>query len=941
MNSSVAARFNADLLDQNFERWRDDPASVDPQWSAFFDGFALGMAQSLADTPAEGGNGSAPSAAPARATTTAPPASADNLRITQTDPGFRARVVSMIYNYRSLGHTEAWIDPLSLAPPVNPRLAYDQFGFSEADLKQQVASQFFAGGQPMKLSQMLGRLQQIYCGKIGFEFMHIHDSEIRHWIRDKVEARPDPWENDSKETKMRVLGWLVEAEEFELFLHQKYVAQKRFGLEGGESTMVALNTILLEGARMGLDELIVGMAHRGRLNVLVNLLNKPLSVLFHEFSENYVPNLVGGDGDVKYHLGYETGREVADRMVEIFLAPNPSHLEAVNSVVQGMARARQRLIDDTVERKRVLPVLLHGDAAFAGQGSVAEVLNFSQLPGYRTGGTVHVVINNQIGFTTMPADARSSVYCTDVAKMIEAPVFHVNGDSPLEVAYVSKLALEFRQTFGRDVVIDVVCYRRHGHNEADEPAFTQPQIYRAIRNKKSTANLYKERLLAEGDAAETDIASVEDKYKQRLEREYETVKQREESGGPGEFLGAAAEVQPDYSYDPVYTGLAPEKLRELGARLVDVPEDFQLNPKIKKLFLARRAKATQEGDPFDWAHAEALAFASCLDEGYPVRLSGQDVRRGTFSHRHAVLYDSETRERYIPLKNIRPGQASFCAYNSLLSEAGVLGFDYGYTLMVPGMLICWEAQFGDFANGAQVIIDQFISSAESKWGKASNIVMLLPHGYEGQGPEHSSARLERFLQMCAGGNMQVCNLTTPAQYFHVLRRQVVRPLRKPLVLMSPKSLLRHPECISAETDMTGKSHFVEVLDDDQLVDRPERVTRLIFCSGKVYYDLLKYRNEHSLRNTAIIRIEQLYPFHWDMVRAAVSRYPRAHKKWVWCQEEPLNMGAWSYISPRLDELAPRTNVRYAGRERSASTATGAKAIHSAEQRRLVEQAFSV
>ena len=901
------------------------------------------MAQ--AEAAAKSSNGASP-AAPARSEAApervAPAAQSgfEGPRITQIDPGFRARVVRMIYNFRILGHTEAWTDPLSLAPPVNPRLSYEEFGFTEADLHEQVASQFFAGGKPMQLSQMIGSLQQIYCGKIGFEFMHIHDSEVRHWIRDRVEARPDPWACEA-DRKRRVLQWLVEAEDFERFLHQKYVAQKRFGLEGGESTMVALNTLLLEGAVVGIDELVVGMAHRGRLNVLVNFLNKPLSVLFHEFSENYVPDLVGGDGDVKYHLGYETGREIGDRMIEIFLAPNPSHLEAVNPVVEGMARARQRLIGDVVERKRVLPILLHGDAALAGQGAVAEVLNFSQLPGYRTGGTVHLVINNQIGFTTMPADARSSAYCTDVAKMIEAPVFHVNGDSPLEVAYVSELALEFRQTFGRDVVIDIVCYRRHGHNEADEPAFTQPQMYRAIRNKSSTATLFKERLVEEGDMRREEIAEMESAYRSRLEREFELVQNRE-SEGPGAFVGAAAEIQPAYSYEPVFTGLEEDKLRFLGNRLVEVPEDFQLNPKIKKLFLAKRARATAEGGPYDWAHAEALAFASLLDEGHPVRLSGQDVRRGTFSHRHAVLYDAETRERYIPLKNISPGQASFCAYNSLLSEAGVLGFDYGYTLMVPGMLICWEAQFGDFANGAQVIIDQFISSAESKWGKPSNIVMLLPHGYEGQGPEHSSARLERFLQMCAGGNMQVCNLTKPAQYFHLLRRQVVRPLRKPLVLMSPKSLLRHPECVSHEGDFTGSSHFREMIDDDQLVDRPERVTRLIFCSGKVYYDLLKFRNENRLRNTAIIRIEQLYPFHWSMLREIVARYPRAHKKWVWCQEEPLNMGAWGYIAPRLEEASRGGNrVRYAGRERSASTATGAKAIHTAEQRRLVERAFSV
>ncbi|MBA73540.1 MAG: 2-oxoglutarate dehydrogenase E1 component [Verrucomicrobiales bacterium] len=931
MNSSIASRFNANLLDEKFALWRDNPRSVDSDWAAFFEGFSLGMAQIERDIK------SLDSSAESGKVVSHP--QNDSLRVTLTDPVFRARVVSLLYNYRALGHTEAWVDPLSLSPPDNSRLNYNQFGFNEADLEEQVASQFFADGEPMSLSAMIGRLQEIYCGKIGFEYMGIHNSEIRHWLRDRIENRPLTTSLKCPDGKT-ILNWLVEAEEFENYLHQKFVAQKRFGLEGGESTLVSLNTLLYKGVDFGVEEIVMGMAHRGRLNVLANFLQKPLSVLFNEFSENYVPDLVCGDGDVKYHLGYETCREIDGKSVNIFLAPNPSHLEAVNSVVEGMARARQRLIDDTEKRGRVLPILLHGDAAFAGQGSVAEVLNFSQLPGYRTGGTIHIVINNQIGFTTMPSDARSSVYCTDVAKMIEAPIFHVNGDSPLEVAYVTELALEYRQKFGRDVVIDIVCYRRHGHNEADEPAFTQPKIYRTIRSKKSTTELYKDYLLSEGQISDNEISEISDAYKARLNSEFQLVDGKENDAQIS-FRGAATEVQEDaYSYEIIPTGIPTNVIRRLGRKLTEIPDDFSINAKIKKLFLAKRARATEEGSPYDWAHAEALAFASLLDSGYPVRLSGQDVRRGTFSHRHCVLYDSKNRNRYVPLKNLSPNQASFCAYNSLLSEAGVLGFDYGYNLMVPQMLICWEAQFGDFVNGAQVIIDQFISSAESKWGKPSNLVMLLPHGYEGQGPEHSSARLERFLQLCAGGNLQVCNLTTPAQYFHVLRRQIIRKLRKPLILMSPKSLLRHPECISKESDFSDGSHFHEMLDDDQLIDRPERVTRIVYCSGKVYYDLLKYRNENEIRNTAIIRIEQLYPFHWKMLRKIIERYPRAYKKWVWCQEEPLNMGAWSYISPRLNE-AGRGNVRYAGRERSASTATGSKAIHKEEQRRLIEQAFSV
>ena len=930
MNSSIASGFNTELLEEKFYQWLDDPTKVDSTWVAFFEGFSLGMSQSeipSTNTP------------PSHLDRSNLSASDDQLRVTQTDPVFRARVVSLLYNYRALGHTEAWVDPLSISPPEDSKLNYETFGFTSKDLNEQVASQFFLDGKPMPLEKMIQKLRHIYCGGVGFEYMGIHDSSIRHWLRDRIERRPDYNQVDLPK-KIQILNWLTEAEEFENYLHKKFVAQKRFGLEGGESTIVALNTLLYQSSEEGVEEIVMGMAHRGRLNVLANFLKKPLSVLFNEFSENYVPNLVCGDGDVKYHLGYETERNINNSQFKIFLAPNPSHLEAVNSVVEGMARARQRIIGDAETRNRVLPILIHGDAAFAGQGAVAEVLNFSQLPGYRTGGTIHIIINNQIGFTTMPSDARSSAYCTDVAKMIDAPIFHVNGDSPLEVAYVTELAMEYRKKFGRDVVIDIVCYRKHGHNESDEPAFTQPKIYRAIRNKKSTLNIYRDYLLDRNEVKESDIDEITKNYVSRLDLEYDSLSEKSDDSEIS-FRGASTEFQEDsYSYDIIPTGVSSQKLSSLGEKLVEIPEDFEVNPKIKRMFLAKRENASKEGGPFDWAHAEALAFASLLDSGFPVRLSGQDVRRGTFSQRHCVLYDSKTRNRYVPLSNLKAGQASFCAYNSLLSEAGVLGFDYGYNLMVPEMLICWEAQFGDFVNGAQVIIDQFISSAESKWGKPSNLVMLLPHGYEGQGPEHSSARLERFLQLCAGGNLQVCNLTKPAQYFHVLRRQILRKLRKPLILMSPKSLLRHPECVSMEDDFTEESHFREILDDNQLVDRPDRVTRLIFCSGKVYYDLLKFRNSNEIRNTAIIRIEQLYPFHWKMLDEIVERYPRANKKWVWCQEEPLNMGAWSYISPRLDE-AGRGHVRYAGRERSASPATGSKAIHSAEQARLVQQAFSV
>ena len=943
MNSSVSPRLNADLLDEKYAEWKSDPQSVEATWSAFFEGFELGAArleQELGNQQA-GASSNRDSPAPASAEAVAASLGEDDpdaLRVTQVDPSFRARLVSLVYTYRAIGHTEAWIDPLSLEPPYNPSLDIQGFGFSADDLEEEVATHFFARGQPMKLNQMIGMLDEIYSSKIGFEFMHINDRKVRHWLRDRIEARPDSWETPDDE-KSQVLEWLQEAEFFESFLHKTYVAQKRFGLDGGESLMVALNGLFEATRENGVEEIVMGMAHRGRLNVLANFLHKPLEVIFHEFSENYVTDLAGGDGDVKYHLGFETSRETKDgHPVNIFLAPNPSHLEAVNPVVEGMTRARQRLVGDTETRTRVLPILIHGDAAFAGQGPVAEVLNFSQLPGYRTGGTVHMIVNNQIGFTTLPEDARSSVYCTDVVKMIEAPVFHVNGDCPLDVLFCTRLALEFRQRFRRDVVIDIVCYRRHGHNEADEPAFTSPKLYRTIRSKKTTSTLFRQALVDDHTLSPETIDAMEKGIRKRLESDYEKI-QKLESEGEGVFHGASVVLQPPYSHDAVTTGITKKKLKQLGHRLVEVPEDFKLNDKIKRFVLAKRTRANEEGGPFDWGHAEALAFASLLDEGKSVRLSGQDSRRGTFSHRHAVLYDADTRERYFPLKNISPKQAMFCAYNSLLSEHAVLGFDYGYTLMAPDMLICWEAQFGDFANGAQVIIDQFISSSESKWGKPSNLVMLLPHGYEGQGPEHSSARLERFLQLCAESNMQVCNLTTPAQYFHVLRRQLARPFSKPLIIMTPKSLLRHEDAVSHSPDFTGKSSFQEIIDDENLVDKPERVTRLIFCSGKVYYDLRAYRDEHKLRNVAIIRIEQLYPFNRDLLKHVVKRYPRANKKWVWCQEEPLNMGAWSFIGPRLDRIS-KSRVRYAGRDRSASPAAGSKAIHTYEQKKLVKAAFS-
>ena len=922
MSSSLPARANLDLLESNYASWKADANSVDEHWKAFFEGFELGMAR-LAKAGPQGGSPQAKDAELSEATLT-----------------FRMKVTEALMRFRALGHTGAWLDPLHNTHPEAANLTLEALGFEESELDSTVATQFFRKGQSMTLRDMLSELRRIYCDRLGFEFMHSHNPEVKNWLLDKIEARTNQPVPSAAEQK-NFLRWLMEPETFERFLHKRFVGQKRFSIEGGEASMVSLQTLLEDLPNYGACEIVLGMAHRGRLSVLANFLKKPLAMLFYEFSENYVPNLVAGDGDVKYHLGFESVRTTSSGAeVRVNLAANPSHLEAVDPVVEGKARARQRELGDSQDRKKVIPVLLHGDAAFAGQGLVAEVLNLSQLPGYTTGGTIHIVVNNQIGFTTSPEDARSSDYCTDVAKMIEAPVFHVNGDCPVEVAWVTRLAMEFRQTFNRDVIIDIVCYRRHGHNETDEPSFTQPNMARAIAEHPTPATLFRQQLVAKGLITEDEAIALQKEIEANLEAGAQQLSEAESQKGDNPYEGTSAAPQLSYDYKPVATGVETNALRDVAARLLKTPDGFSLHPTIQKRFLAARAKALESGEGFDWAHGEALAFGTLLAEGQGVRLSGQDVRRGTFSHRHCVLYDTQTRERHFPLRHVADKQGQFCVYNSLLSEAAVLGFDYGYSLLAPQVLICWEAQFGDFVNGAQVIIDQFIASAESKWQQASHLVLLLPHGFEGQGPEHSSARLERFLQLSAGGNWQVCNLTTPAQYFHALRRQLKRDTRKPLVLMTPKSLLRHPQAVSKLSDMAEGTTFRELLDDESLATSPERVTRLIFCSGKVYYDLLEFRAANKIKNAAIIRVEQLYPLHYGMLKEIVARYPRAQKKWVWCQEEPRNMGAFHYIRSRLQDISQHP-LRYAGRERSSSPAVGSKAIHTLEQEHLLEAAFSV
>ncbi len=915
MNSlNVSADRNLAVIEAAYEAWQRNPDSVDATWRAFFQGFTLGTS---------GGFG-----APAVA----------GVRI--VDSYKQAQVGRLINAHRSHGHLQAHLDPLGEPPPADPKLSPAHFGLDESDLVESFTLTNFKGGGQMKLQDILAALRQTYCGRIGVEYMHVQDHAAREWLQERME-RTNNQPNFTREQKIRILRRLQKAELFEKFLHTKYVGQKRFSGEGAETFIAAIDALVEKCPELGVDEIVMGMAHRGRLNVLTSILRKPFEVLFEQFSENYIPESVGGDGDVKYHLGYEAVLETSSgRKVEVRLAANPSHLEIVNPVVEGKARARQRVRGDMTERRSVLPFLIHGDAAFAGQGVVAETLNFSQLPGYRTGGTVHLVINNQIGFTTQPAEARSTRYCTDVAKMIEAPVFHVNGDDAEAVCMLAQLALEFRVNFKRDVVIDMYCYRKHGHNESDEPAFTQPTLYRKIAVHPQVSALLTARLIKEGTITQAEADAIKAEYTAALEANFEKTKARERARSAqqslaieeSKFRGSTAVFQPGYSHVAVPTGVSPAMIDHVVAGLTTVPANFRLNPKIKR-FLEHRVQAHKEGGPIDWGFAEALAFGTLMLEGIPIRLSGQDCERGTFSHRHAALYDTENRSRYVPLQHLAPDQAVFCVYNSLLSEAGVLGFDYGYSMDYPRMLCIWEAQFGDFANGAQVVIDQFIASGESKWQRATGLVLLLPHGYEGQGSEHSSARLERFLQLCAEGNMQVANITSPANFFHLLRRQMKRDFRKPLVVMSPKSLLRHPAATSRLEEFTTGS-FQEVLDDPA---RPPKAERVIFCSGKVYYDLCDFRERNKLGGVAIVRLEQLYPFHRNRLAELIDGYTGA--RFVWCQEEPQNMGAWNYLASLLTDLLGFAPA-YAGREAAASPAVGALALHKFELAALLQDAFN-
>jgi 2-oxoglutarate dehydrogenase E1 component len=913
--STVANRGNLELIDENYRRWRDDPSSVDETWRIFFEGYDLAASSSGA----------------AAFVSTQPDRDADEHDVRSY---YQAGVTRLIEAYREIGHYLADLDPLHLTPrrESHELLALNEFGLSEVDLDKTFYTHLTHPNRAT-LREIIAILRDTYCRTIGVEFMHIRNPRVRKWLEERMEPTRNRPQFDLPK-KRRILWKLNAAELFETFLHNRYVGQKRFSLEGGEMLIPLLDALIERAGRWGVREIVLGMPHRGRLNVLANILNKPYSLIFSEFEGN-PPKTVAGDGDVKYHLGFSADHITADgASIHLSLTPNPSHLEAVNPVVEGRVRAKQRRFKDK-ERKLGIPVLIHGDAAFAGQGLVAETLNLSQLPGYRVGGTVHIVVNNQIGFTTAASEGRSTRYCTDVAKMIEVPIFHVNGDDPEAVVYVAELAFEFRETFGQDVVIDMVCYRKHGHNEGDEPAFTQPLMYAKIRERETSKDLYTERLIMNGDLSVNEAETIQETFKEKLDAIYDEIHNHAvpPKPGPPGFSAHWEGLSPQYSFQPVDTGVAFETLKLITDKTASVPDGFQRNPKLDRI-LTGRVKAMETRGSVDWSFAETLAFGSLLVEGTPVRLSGQDSRRGTFSQRHAVLVDYKTGDRYTPLNFLAAGQAEICIYDSMLSEAAVLGFDYGYSLDEPQMLILWEAQFGDFANGAQVIIDQFIAPAETKWGRASGLVMLLPHGYEGQGPEHSSARLERFLSLCAEDNIQVVNPSTPAQYFHLLRRQIRRNFRKPLIVMTPKSLLRHKDAVSPVAELDS-GRFQDVMDD---AIEPEGVRRVVLCSGKVYYDLAKKREEAGkTREVALIRLEQFYPWPIDLLRTILARYSEA-QEWVWAQEESQNMGGWTFVAPRLAELLGFP-VDYVGRDASASPATGSHAVHEREQQELVEAAI--
>ena len=930
LDSSPLGAGNAPYVESLYEQFLADPSSVEPAWRDYF--LSLGGTNDAAHGPirdalAERAARPSTAATPAAAA----PATADNIAAKQ------ASVARLVQVYANRGHLLADIDPLGLMRrPVPEVLELAHFGLSEADLDTEfhTGSRTSAIAKRMKLRDIVAQLRHIYCGTIGAEFAHVSDSTERLWLQDRFQAGrvQNRFSNEERRTFLR---HLTAAEGLERYLATKYPAQKRFSLEGGDALIALLDDVIQQGGRRGIEEIVIGMAHRGRLNVLVNVVGKSPQQLFSEFEGRYDTNHMRGSGDVKYHKGFSTDIRTPAGNVHVALAFNPSHLEVVDPVVEGSVRARQQRCNDA-RGDKVAPLLIHGDAAFAGQGVVMETLQMSQARGFYTGGTLHVIVNNQVGFTISdPRDARSTLYASDVAKMIEAPIFHVNGDDVEAVVFVMRLALEYRMTFHKDAVIDLVCYRRLGHNEADEPAATQPLMYQKIRNQQTPRHIYAEKLVAAGVLTMADADAMADEYRRELDEGKSQAKHALGLIGNKHTVDWSKYTHADWN-QVVQTGVRVEQLRELATKLTTPPSNVTLHRQVARIVQDREKMAAGQL-PLDWGFAENLAYATLLTEGYEVRLTGQDSGRGTFFHRHAVWHCQNRGEAYIPLKNLAPSQPRFTVIDSLLSEEAVMGFEYGFSTTEPNCLTLWEAQFGDFSNGAQVIIDQFISSGEAKWGRLCNLTLLLPHGYEGQGPEHSSARLERFLQLCAEHNMQVCVPSTPAQMFHMLRRQMKQDFRKPLIVMTPKSLLRHKLSVSPLEDLTRGSfrRLIDEVDDVQ----PQKVTRIVFCSGKVYFDLLESRRADGIHNVALIRVEQLYPFPNEEYAAVIRKYSHAHEI-VWCQEEPQNQGAWYLIRHRLNEPLTREHrLLYAGRAPAAAPATGIAQMHMEQQKQLVDAAL--
>ncbi len=858
------------------------------------------------------------------------------------------RAIMLIRAYRIRGHLIANLDPLKLQKKnEHPELNPQNYGFMPKDYNRKIFLDGVLGLQYANLNQILDILKKTYSASIGYEFMHVGDPEEKAWIRNRIEG-PEKHINFTVNGKKAILNKIIQAEGFEKYLHVKFIGTKRFGLDGGESLVPALEQIIKKGGSLGAKEIKIGMPHRGRLNILANVMGKPFKAIFSEFFGKSSSSKKNYEGDVKYHLGASSNREFDGNNVHISLTDNPSHLEAVNPVVLGQVRAKQFFHKDP-ERKKVIPVLIHGDAAFAGQGIVAECFAMSGLPGHNIGGTIHIIVNNQIGFTTAPRFARSSPYPSDVAKTAQAPIFHVNGDDPEAVVHCAKIATEYRQKFNRDVVIDMVCYRRFGHNEGDEPSFTQPLMYKKISKHPTTLTLYGKKVSGEGLISEDEIKKMKGEFKNYLEKEFDISKNYKSE--LKWFEGVWSRFKPGLGKDKRgVSGIDEKRIISLGKKISTLPKNFNIHKTLIKIH-ENKLKMFTNFNPIDWSTAETLALASLLEDGFSVRLSGQDSGRGTFSQRHSVLRNQDNHDRYIPLNNITKNQKKFEVIDTLLSELAVLGFEFGYSLSEPETLVIWEAQFGDFANGAQIIIDQFITSGESKWGRASGLVMLLPHGYEGQGPEHSSARLERFLQMCAGDNIQVVNCTTPANYFHALRRQMHRDFRKPLIVMTPKSLLRHKRCVSNIEDFTKKNSFHRILEDhaylknNNLIElkKDKKIKKVIICSGKIYFDLLEVREKYKNSEIVFIRIEQLYPFPAKTLAKLLKRYSNA--KIFWCQEEPQNMGAWNtvrnYINRVLKIINSKSmNIGYIGRNASSSTATGNLNKHLAQQKEILEKVIS-